>query len=212
MSVSSVQQQPFERPAWTVISENISDPKNWIYLVPTIGAVALCVFLAPATAPIGIAIGVVIFSVSGLAALVLKVTHLLDEDPDSEYQKTLLEHPILATLVAPILEEGFFRGLMQPLAARAILFIAPAAAALYLGTGLSIAVTISIVATAAIFGLAHCFNSHKNSHIQALTATCGGIALGLLTVQFGLAAAIAAHMVNNTIAMTLTKLLQDRTS
>ena len=212
MSISSIQQQSFERPAWTVISENISNPKNWIYLVPTIGAVALCVFLAPATAPLGIAAGVIIFSVNGLVALALKVANLVTEDPDSEYQKTLLEYPLLATLVAPILEEGFFRGLVQPLAARTILLVAPAAAALYLGTGLSIAVTISIVATAAIFGLAHCFNNHKNSHIQALTATCGGVAFGLLAAQFGLPAAIAAHMVNNTIAMTITKLFHDRTS
>jgi membrane protease YdiL (CAAX protease family) len=212
MSVSSVQQQSFERPAWTVISENISDPKNWIYLIPTIGALALCVFLAPTTAPIGIAAGVTIFSVNALATLVLKVTNLLAEDPDNEYRKTLLEYPILTTLIGPILEEGFFRGLIQPLTTRAILFIAPAAAAaLYVGTGLSVAVTISIVATAAIFGLAHAFNEHKNSHIQAVLSTAGGIAFGLLAAQFGLAAAIVAHMVNNTIAMTLTKLLQDRT-
>jgi membrane protease YdiL (CAAX protease family) len=222
MSVSSVLQQPFqllntsttssEKSTWTVLSENLSNPGNWVYLVPTIGALALCVFLAPMTAPIGMAVGVGTVVVSSLFVIVLKMTNLMEEDKNSEYSKYLEDYPFIGTLVAPVLEEGFFRGLVQPLATHAILFIVPAAAAAFLGTGLSIAVIVSIVATATIFGLVHCCNNHKNSHIQAIAATFGGIALGLVAAQFGLPVAIAAHIVHNTILMTIAQLIKDKTA
>ena len=65
--------------------------------------------------------------------------------------------------------------------------------------------TVSIVATAAFFGFIHIFNDHKNSPIQAFSATLGGILLGVSAAQFGLGCAIAAHIVHNTIITTLKK-------
>ena len=56
-----------------------------------------------------------------------------------------------------------------------------------------------------IFGLIHAFNDHKNAHIQAMCATVAGILFGITAAQFGLAASIAAHMVNNTMAVTFLK-------
>ncbi len=179
-----------------------------MYLVPTIGVLALGVIFAPSTVPIGIGIGVGVFALSTVTMIILKVCNLLADDDDSEYEKDILKYPLFGTLGAPIVEEGIFRGLLQPLATRAILFIVPAAAAAFLGTGLSIAVVVSIVATAAIFGFVHVFNDHKNSHIQAFAARLGGVAYGVVAAQFGLPAAIAAHIVNNTIAISLAKLFK----
>ncbi len=93
--------------------------------------------------------------------------------------------------------------------ARSIVSFSPAAACAFLATGLSIATTVAIVATAAFFGLIHAFNDHKNSRIQAVMASIGGIVLGVTAAQYGLAAAIAAHIVNNTLAMILLN-LRDR--
>src|SRR5579872_2362088 len=107
----------------------------------------------------------------------------------------------------PIVEEGLFRGILQPLTTHAILFVAPTAAAAFAATSLSIAAAVSIVATGVIFGLAHLFNSHKNAHIQAITAIFSGIGWGIARAQFGLPAVMAAHIVNNTIAVTLLTLL-----
>lgn len=213
MSTAAVSQTPSmessSRPAWDVIRENASNPMNWLYLVPTIGVLALGVIFAPSTVPIGIGIGVGVFALSTVTMIILKVCNLLADDDDSEYEKDILKYPLFGTLGAPIVEEGIFRGLLQPLATRAILFIVPAAAAAFLGTGLSIAVVVSIVATAAIFGFVHVFNDHKNSHIQAFAATLGGVAFGVVAAQFGLPAAIAAHIVNNTIAISLAKLFKE---
>lgn len=78
--------------------------------------------------------------------------------------------------------------------------------AAFLGTGLSIATTVAIIASAAFFGLIHAFNDHKNSHLQAVVATIGGVILGVTAAQYGLAAAIAAHIVNNTLAIIVAKL------
>jgi membrane protease YdiL (CAAX protease family) len=214
MSASAISQtSPMEsspRPAWDAIKENASNPMNWLYLVPTIGVLALGVIFAPSTVPIGIGVGVGVFAVTALTLIILKVCNLVAEDDDSEFEKDVLKYPLFGTLGAPFLEEGIFRGLLQPLATRAILFIAPAAAAAFLGTGLSIAVVVSIVGTAAIFGFLHVFNDHKNSHIQAFTCTLQGIAFGVLAAQFGLPAAIAAHVVNNTIALSLAKLFKGK--
>lgn len=185
--------------------ESIANPQNWLYLVPTIGALAIGVIFAPNFA-IGMAAGAGILAAMAVVSIVMNAAGLTKKDENSEYEKSILENPWLGTLVAPIAEEGIFRGLIQPLAMRCVLWAIPAAGAALLGPGITIATTVAVVATAAIFGLAHAFNKHKNAHIQAITTTFSGIAFGLIAVQFGLPAAIAAHMVNNTIAITLMKL------
>jgi hypothetical protein len=42
-------------------------------------------------------------------------------------------------------------------------------------------------------------NPHKGALQQAIAASVKGIALGILSVQFGFGAAVAAHLANNTI-------------
>lgn len=186
------------------IQNNSNNKKDWSYLVPTIGALALGVIFAP-NVPIGMAIGVAGTAVSLLIVLTAYAAGKYAENEDSEYSKFIRDNLLVATLAAPILEEGFFRGLLQPLTTRAILWIAPAAGLAFAGTAFSVATTVSIVATATFFGALHASNNHKNAHTQAVCATLGGIILGATAAQFGLSAAIAAHIINNTIAVSLPK-------
>ena len=70
-----------------------------------------------------------------------------------------------------------------------------------LGPHFTIAATVSIVATGVFFGAIHYFNKHKNAGAQAISASLGGIVLGALNVQFGIGAAFAAHIANNTLSI-----------
>lgn len=187
------------------IRKNLSTFKNWTYLIPTVGAIALGIIFAPSSA-IGVTVGAVNFVVMGITSIAVNALGWMSPDEDSEYSKTIHDNPLLGTLVAPILEELTFRGGMQPLLTRGVLWLAPAAAGAFLGSSMSIAATVALVATAALFGAVHCFNDHKNAHIQAIFCTVSGVADGLLALHFGLGASIAAHIVNNTLAITLCKL------
>lgn len=213
MSISAIRHQPLfqsEQPFFEVAQSNINTLKDWSYLIPTISVLALGI-ISTANIPVGMVIGVVSFALGAAAAIATSLLGLSEEDRDSEYEKMLSDNPLLATLAAPFLEEGFFRGFLQPLVMRSIVILVPAAAAAFLGTSFTIASTVSIVATAALFGIAHIFNDHKNSHIQAALATVGGVLYGITAAQFGLPAAIAAHIINNTLAMTMMKMSKQET-
>ena len=210
MSLAAVNHSPFfpsEYRDFEVRPSEYTYSKDISFLIPTMGVLALGVIYA-ANVPIGIMIGIGGLACKFVVHLAINAFVKTEEDNDSEYDRNINRYPLAATLKAPFLEEIFFRGCMQPLLTRCIVYLAPAAAAAFLGTGFSIATTVSIVATAAIFGFIHIFNEHKNSHIQAFSATIGGVILGVTAVQFGLAAAIAAHIVNNTILVTLKRLHQ----
>lgn len=179
-----------------------------MYLIPTIGAIAIGTFFAPNFA-VGLAAGAALGAANIVILVALQTLGIVKpEETESEYAKTLREFPASGTVVAPVIEELLFRGGLQPLMARAIVWIVPAAAAAFLGTPLSVATTVAIVATAAIFGFAHLFNSHPNAHWQAIFSTMGGISFGLIAAQFGLPAAIAAHIANNTLAITMDQLVR----
>ncbi len=197
------------------IANDANKSPDWTYLVPVIGILALGILLFPSSVPIGMAVGAA--TLIGSVAITLISTCLkLDVKDDKEENKNLsFSEKLAATVAAPILEEGFFRGILQPLAIRAIVFIVPAASAAFLGTGLSVAVLVSVVATAILFGLVHLTNDHKNTHIQAFSATKSGIVYGFLAVYLGLPAAIAAHMIHNTLIVTVTeiaKLFKNKTT
>ncbi len=192
------------------LQENLSKPEKWLYLVPTIGALALGAFFIPNFA-IGMAAGAGIFGAASVIAPALEALGIVKkEETPSEYAKFDQEWPILTTLGFPVFEEALFRGGVMPVIARCVVLIIPATAAAFLGTPLSIAMTVSIVATAAIFGLLHLFNPHPNAHLQAVAATISAIVLGLLAAQFGIGAAIAAHILNNTLVVTITQLFRQK--
>jgi membrane protease YdiL (CAAX protease family) len=212
MSISAISQSQtsaasISGPTAQNIIDNVSDPQNWLYLIPTIGTLAIGILFAPHFA-IGLGIGAAMACAKIPIALALRALGVLKkEERDSEYEKSILSFPLLGTLIAPIVEEGFFRGVLQPLATRTMIWLVPAAAATaFFGTGLSIATAVTIVATATLFGLAHLSNPHKNSHIQAIITGVDGIVFGVLAAQFGLGASIAAHIAGNTLLITIGKI------
>ncbi len=174
--------------------------QDWIEYFSVCGAVlALGLAISPSIG-LGIAIGI--------ANLIIKIIIIsnLDnilsrsENSNSKYSNLLALHPYYVSFGGPILEECFFRGLLQPLLLSLISHLAPSlASTIFLSSGVSIAAIIAISITAIGFGLIHLLNSHPNSDIQAITCTISGLIYGLISLQYGLAATVAAHITNNMI-------------
>jgi membrane protease YdiL (CAAX protease family) len=180
--------------------ERALQPRNFFFLIPTITGIAMGILLFP-NFGLGLAAGAVGLVVSIIAMGILKKLKIikLSDEKNSEYHKDIRKSLLAVVLFGPIAEEGIFRGFMQPLLTRGIQILVPAATAVLFGTGLSIATAVSIAATAVIFGAAHYFNPHKDSHVQAVSCTISGVVMGILAAQFGIGAAIAAHVANNSI-------------
>jgi hypothetical protein len=204
-----------------VMRNNLSKPGNWTYLVPTVGAVAIGAIYVPNFA-LGLAAGAAVYGTGFAAAKIIAALDRTKTGLDTLCANHLccLRKTVRITLTRPLIIEGVLRGVIQPLVTRAILWQAvlwqvPAAAATVMGTGLSVAVIISAIAIAATAGehayfkhrkCSHIRAEHKNFHIEVIFSTTRGIAYGLLAAQFGIGAAIAAHIANNTLAMTKSKL------
>lgn len=182
--------------------------EKWFYLVPVVAAVALGSLYLPNVA-LGLAAGTVMAVVVNVSVLALSALKVLKPDADSSYLMSVQLSPVLSSLVVPVGEELIFRGALQPLITRAIVWIAPAAAATFLGTPLSIATGVSIATTAVIFGLFHSANDYENAAVQGVFSTLSGVALGVLAAQFGLGAAMAAHVANNTLTNTYMRIRSD---
>lgn len=175
-------------------------PRNFLYLIPTITGIVLGILFLPHFG-LGLAFGAAHLAIKVISIAILKKAGILQESPEenNEYGKYIRKSLLAVSLFGPIAEEGIFRGLIQPLGTKSIQILVPAAAAALFGTGLNVATAVSIVATSVLFGAAHYFNPHKNAHIQAVSATLGGLTWGLLSAQFGIGAAIAGHISNNSI-------------
>ncbi len=196
----------FRTPIEPISTTSSTDKKSsrWRFLIPTIGVVALGSLFIP-NVGIGLALGFADFLISCTLLVIATVVFKLKQDENSDHEKFIDKHSLYATLIGPILEEGIFRGVVQPLTARAILLIIPAAGAAVLGSSITIATAIAIATTAVAFGAIHALNKHKQAHIQAGIATVGGISLGLIAARFGLGASMAAHILNNTLAISIAK-------
>ncbi len=212
MSVSNVLRRDgslsFQSSYWEVIKNNLYISEKWRYLVPIIGLLALGVILQPLNVPIGIAVGAANWAAQSVGALVVVYAHnkcRTEERGVSEnrvsYIKVSLEDAYWTVLILPIVEEGIFRGLLQPLLGYGIKSLVPLASAPFLGTGLSIAVSVSVVASSLIFGLAHL--SNKIGYLPPILATVSGVVYGVLAARLSLSASIASHVVNNTLAVTV---------
>ena len=194
--------------AWILGKNSDSTKTNkWNYLTPTIGVLPLGAIFAPRV-PTGMALGVGTMISNLLTACIIAKLGFMVEDGNNEYTQVLDEHPLFVTVGFPVVEEGFYRGILQPLTTHGILYLAPTAAAAFAGTSLSIAAVVSIVSFGVIFGLSHLSNPRKNAHIQAILLTFSGIGWGVTAAKFGLPAAMAAHSVNNTLCQAVTTLLK----
>lgn len=186
--------------------QTLSSPSKWTYLIPTISVIALGCFFIPHFS-LGLGAGVVMLAGSAVLAFALYALGISKKtDNNSEYDQQIRDNPILASIIGPVLEEVAFRGLLLPTIARIALRILPFAAAPFLGTGMLVATAIGIGCSAVAFGAIHLFNSHENAKSQALVCAVAGIAHGVLYATFGLGASIAAHIMNNTIVVILSKI------
>ncbi len=189
------------------------NPRKYLFLIPTIAAIAVGAIFIPYFG-LGLAVGAgdLVLSVIGFTLLDRCGILPRKEEKNSKYRQALRDALLEVSVFAPLGEEGVFRGIMQPLVTRTIQILFPAAAVALVGTPLSVAVAVSIAATSVIFGALHYLNPHKNSYIQAISATVGGLVYGFLSAQFGIGASIAAHIANNTLVSMIVALSPERNS
>jgi membrane protease YdiL (CAAX protease family) len=181
--------------AWKNINEN-DDVKN---LIPTVAALGAGILLFPHSFPIGIVVGsiytgIVIGSISAMGMLKFEIPQTKIVFISDKFNSDMLHliKPIFVTIIGPLGEELLFRGSI-PLLSHAIVYLIPNASAVLFGP-FNVSVVISIVATSILFGLLH----DDLSKIKII----GGLVYGILGVYFGLAAAVGAHMMHNTIAVS----------
>lgn len=171
--------------------------RNLIAIVMSIAAGTL---LLP-TFRIGAAVG----ALSGTSAVaIFKLMTYLKIIPPSlkknPYALDLLRMSFLRSCVAcPAIEE-IIRGTIQTVIAFSayricVLFTTTIHASFY-------SACISIVVAGVLFGATHALNSHEHNRLQAIFACIMGNVNGYLQYRFGIIAAIAAHIVNNTIALS----------
>ena len=216
MSIAGVSQPPatISQVSSSEDSEPIEitiDSRSSLFFVPAITAVALGALFIP-NFSLGLAAGAAKFVCSIIGCAALNHSGILPsvEETTSTYHQAIRSMLLDTSIFGPIEEEGVFRGIIQPLIAHSIQILVPAAAMAAFGPSLSVAVVVSIVATSVFFGAMHFFNPHKNALNQAIQATVSGLFLGFMSAQFGIGAAIAAHIANNTIIGSALALQSER--
>lgn len=216
---------------------------KWIYLFPSVALSAVGAACVPHFA-LGLAIGACQYVISLTLGIILK-NWMPNRDANSIYANFLRENITVVTLLGPLFEELFFRGLLQPLLLLTIgalfslsltdifsdttintllsLFIckqlewlnwamlgllmalilinSPQLISIIMFGATINATSVSMVCvTAILFGLLHLGNPHENAPIQTILATLAGVTFGVLALQYGLWASIAAHIMVNTLA------------
>lgn len=180
------------------------DFDQWSYLIPTIMTLAVGAFFL-SNVGIGMALGVGSFVTVIVLKKILPKAWLFTENkentPDNYaiYLNKSLSSHLSSTLGAPLVEEILFRGIVQPFLAHSIILLFPTAAQAVFSPLLTTAMIISILATAILFGLAHFKNQTDYARCQVILSSITGCAYGILAAEFGLQAAIAAHIINNSI-------------
>lgn len=182
------------------------DVRSMGYLGPLITTLALGSLFVPHFAK-GLAIGVATLGLNIATSASLYFFGAYEpEKRDSKYTKLVLSRPLDTTIGAPLLEEGVFRGVLQPTLQRICQIALPVTGTLlFPGVAVSVATAAAILGTSLLFGAIHYTNPHENSHIQAITSAIGGIPFGLAAARLGLGAAVGAHMMHNSIIITAQK-------
>ncbi|MFG6492101.1 CPBP family intramembrane glutamic endopeptidase [Microbacterium sp. P03] len=116
------------------------------------------------------------------------------EEPSFSRYATLAVVIVTAVLLSPVIEEVFFRGIALPALANGLR-----------GAGPTIAGTVALVLTTAAFVALHLLPLGGSAPLGLVIGTIGvGVGCGILTLVTGrLAAALAAHIVFNTIGVVL---------
>lgn len=107
-------------------------------------------------------------------------------------------------IYAPFTEEWVFRVFLQQLLLQPIIeYVLPVLTVTLAGAELPLAVAVSIVATAILFGLVHLPDDQP--YLRVFTVSISGILYGYLAYQYGIAASIVAHMTHNVCALGITE-------
>ncbi len=190
----------------SILAKNTTQDSDidWPPLILVAGVTVLGLFNIPHFA-LGLAVGVLILLATYVLVPLLSalgICSVVEEGQTKAYEDFVKRNPLYSILLAPALEELEMRGVLQPLLILGLVFFFPGLAlAPFFATGLSAAVGISILCTSLIFGLLHLSSSEANDNwMHAAIAGLKGVVLGVLAVQFGLAVAFAAHMMNNALA------------
>ena len=186
---------------------------KWAQLAVIVSGIAGACFLAsagilPAYVLRSCAVAVAAFPVKIAISVIASKVFGIESKEDSEYGDMLKKaSPINLCVITPIIEELFFRVIIQGALHAAFSYILPPVTVVVLGASLPAAALASIVTAGVIFGAVHASNHPDNPDVgvlQAVTCSISGIFVeGMLYHTFGFGASFLAHMVNNTIVTCL---------
>lgn len=152
---------------------------------------------------LGLATGAVLYFC--MLMIILGCKTFFPVNSSSTYEKMIMSQKFHTSIIAPVLEEMLFRGILQPLLINLSILFAPttSTAITIFGFSLSAPVIFAIGITSIIFGAAHMKNKHEMVNLQVLFASLFGNVLGFLAFEFGLGASVGAHIMNNFLAITV---------
>lgn len=173
--------------------------RTWEDALPMIGIIAAgCIFSS--SFALGAAVGTVLTCATLATFVALKAINVLKEDGTSDYLKDMDDlSPIHPCVTFPVIEELLCRVGIQEgigLFARTVL---PAATVTLCGYPLALASVVTVVASAAIFGLLHLTTNNPDREFQATYCTVHGLFMGAMKNTYGLLAPIGHHVVTNTL-------------
>lgn len=125
----------------------------------------------------------------------------VDEVAGAAYEEFVSSSFIETAIKAPLLEEIFFRFVVQGSIQWLMDKIFPEMTVSIFSYEIRLATLVSVVATAALFGYVHLANGL--GIIQVILCATSGLVFGALKSQYGMGACTTAHMVNNAIAFIL---------
>ncbi|MGE5195939.1 MAG: type II CAAX prenyl endopeptidase Rce1 family protein [Anaerolineae bacterium] len=179
------------------------DPqRTWIDVIPTIATIAAGCLLS-STFVFGLTIGMGLVISTLVIRSCLAARGFFKEDGNSAYLKELKAlHPFIPSVAVPTVEELLFRGaLLSGIDIVAKQVLPAMTVQLFAFPPMATATAVAVVASSALFGLAHLLNDHPDAWFQGAYATIDGLILGGLMTRYGIIAPIAAHIANNSVAI-----------
>ena len=183
---------------------------RWIQIAVIVAGIASVLLLAsfgwlPASFLIAARISVIGLSI-GLVLRLLYQIYVKKEPPSSLDEKELKRFQSIPAsyicLLGPLLEEFFFREMIQGSLQMLLRYTITSPVITLLGVAMPATHLIAMIVTGVIFGAAH-YSSERENHGQVLYASLSGVLVeGTIYAALGLGPAIFAHVINNTIALT----------
>jgi membrane protease YdiL (CAAX protease family) len=182
--------------------------QNWVSLSIIITGIATVIILSYASVlPAYFILTAKISILTTLVSLLLSAAfHVLTKSKENEVQVVnenedavtdMTKNPFTTCIVAPVVEEGIFRGLIQSGLQKLFFRILPASMICAFPLPALVAIGISSL----LFGVAHISNNLKLQ--PTLAALKSAVVYGPLFYHYGLYATIFAHCLNNTVATTI---------